>query len=72
MPKEQTITAKGGETLKFGDVTVDVALAHHSTPVAGIQEALANLYKLEYGPELAGGGDRSRRQCARAARSRRR
>ena len=51
VPKERTITAKGGETLKFGDVTVDVGLAHHSTPVAGIQEALANLYKLEYGPD---------------------
>jgi L-ascorbate metabolism protein UlaG (beta-lactamase superfamily) len=51
VPQAQTISAKGGETLKFGDVTADVALAHHSTPAAGIQEALANLYKIEYGPD---------------------
>src|SRR5262249_15598143 len=51
VPKEQTMTVKGGEALKFGDVTADIALAHHSTPAAGIQEALGNLYKLEYGPD---------------------
>jgi L-ascorbate metabolism protein UlaG (beta-lactamase superfamily) len=51
VPADKTISVKGGETLKFGDTTVDVALAHHSTPAAGIQEALGNLYKLEYGPD---------------------
>jgi L-ascorbate metabolism protein UlaG (beta-lactamase superfamily) len=51
VPAEKTIGVKGGETLKFGDVVVDVALAHHSQPAAGIQQALANIYKLEYGPE---------------------
>jgi hypothetical protein len=51
VPAAKTITVKGGETLRFGDVTVDIALAHHSQAVAGIQEALANLYKLEYGPD---------------------
>jgi L-ascorbate metabolism protein UlaG (beta-lactamase superfamily) len=47
LPAKQTITAAGGETLHFGDVTVDIALAHHSQPAPGIQEALDNLYKVE-------------------------
>jgi L-ascorbate metabolism protein UlaG (beta-lactamase superfamily) len=47
MPAKQAITVSGGETLHFGDVTVDIGLAHHSQPAAGIQEALANLYKIE-------------------------
>jgi hypothetical protein len=53
LPAKQAITAAGGETLRFGDVTVDVALAHHSQPVRGIQEALDNLYKLELRPDNA-------------------
>ena len=51
LPPAQAITVKGGETLHFGDVTVDVALAHHSQPAEGIQEALANLYKVELRPD---------------------
>jgi hypothetical protein len=51
VPPDKTMSVKGGETLKFGNTTVDVALAHHSQPVRGIQDALANLYKLEYGPD---------------------
>ncbi len=47
LPPKQAITVAGGETLHFGDVIVDVALAHHSEPAAGIQDALANLYKVE-------------------------
>ena len=47
MPASQAITVTGGETLHFGDVTVDVALAHHSEPAPGVQEALDNLYKVE-------------------------
>src|SRR6201999_1668067 len=42
---------RGGETLQFGDVTVDIALAHHSQPADGIQDALANLYKVELRPD---------------------
>lgn len=53
LPARQAITVAGGETLHFGDVTVDIALAHHSTPVRGIQEALDNLYKLELRPDSA-------------------
>jgi hypothetical protein len=52
VPADKTISVKGGETLKFGDTTIDIALAHHSQPAAGIQQALAALYKLEYGPDL--------------------
>jgi L-ascorbate metabolism protein UlaG (beta-lactamase superfamily) len=51
LPPKQAITVMGGETLHFGDVTVDVALAHHSQPAPGIQEALANLYKVELRPD---------------------
>jgi L-ascorbate metabolism protein UlaG (beta-lactamase superfamily) len=51
LPPKQAITVKGGETLHFGDVTVDIGLAHHSEPAAGIQEALANLYKVELPPD---------------------
>jgi L-ascorbate metabolism protein UlaG (beta-lactamase superfamily) len=51
VPADKVVTVKGGETLTFGDVTVDVALAHHSEPAPGIQAALAALYKLEYGPD---------------------
>jgi L-ascorbate metabolism protein UlaG (beta-lactamase superfamily) len=47
LPAKQAITVTGGETLHFGDVTVDIALAHHSQPAPGIQEALDNLYKVE-------------------------
>jgi L-ascorbate metabolism protein UlaG (beta-lactamase superfamily) len=51
LPAKQAIPVAGGETLHFGDVTVDVALAHHSQPAQGIQEALANLYKVELPPD---------------------
>jgi L-ascorbate metabolism protein UlaG (beta-lactamase superfamily) len=51
LPAKQAITVAGGETLHFGDVTVDIALAHHSEPASGIQEALGNLYKVELPPD---------------------
>ena len=51
LPPTQAITVKGGETLHFGDVSVDVGLAHHSQPAEGIQDALANLYKVELPPD---------------------
>ena len=51
LPPKQAITVTGGETLHFGDVTVDIALAHHSEPAVGIQEALGNLYKVELPPD---------------------
>jgi L-ascorbate metabolism protein UlaG (beta-lactamase superfamily) len=51
LPAKQAITVKGGETLRFGDASVDVALAHHSQPARGIQDALANLYTVELPPD---------------------
>ena len=30
-PESQIVVAKGGETMKFGDATVEIALAQHST-----------------------------------------
>src|SRR5262249_33926646 len=51
LPPKQAITVKGGETLTFGDVRVDVALAHHSQPAQGIQQALAKLYDVELPPD---------------------
>jgi len=47
LPPEQAIIAKGGEVLKFGDLTVHVALARHSTIQDGLVEAYANVYKIE-------------------------
>jgi L-ascorbate metabolism protein UlaG (beta-lactamase superfamily) len=50
LPRSQTMVVKGGESFKVGDVTVDVALAHHSEPGAGLTAALGNLFVLENGP----------------------
>jgi L-ascorbate metabolism protein UlaG (beta-lactamase superfamily) len=50
MPKEQGIVAAGGESLRFGDVTVDAALARHSTIQAGLTDAYAAVYKVEVRP----------------------
>jgi len=51
MPKEQGMVARGGESFKFGDVTVDAALARHSTIQPGLIEAYANVYKVEVRPD---------------------
>lgn len=50
-PAEQMVSVSGGETLKFGEVTVDIALAQHSTPPKGIQDLLTAIYKLHYGTD---------------------
>ena len=47
IPQQQAIVAKGGETLHFGDLTVEIALARHSTIQDGLVDAYANLYKIE-------------------------
>lgn len=47
LPPQQAITVKGGETLEFGDVTVDIALARHSTIQPGLTDTLAALYKVD-------------------------
>jgi L-ascorbate metabolism protein UlaG (beta-lactamase superfamily) len=51
VPANKTMTVKGGETLKFGDVTVDVALAHHSAPPKGLGKVMTQLFKLELRPD---------------------
>ena len=50
LPPQQGITVKGGETLHFGDLTVEVALARHSTIQAGLTEALDALHKVDARP----------------------
>jgi L-ascorbate metabolism protein UlaG (beta-lactamase superfamily) len=44
-PEGQIVVAKGGETLHFGDATVEVALAQHSTIQPGLLDIYASLYK---------------------------
>src|SRR3954465_10694267 len=43
-PEKQLVVAKGGETMKFGDATVEIALAQHST----IQPGLVPIYNQLY------------------------
>lgn len=50
LPPSQAITVKGGETLHFGDLTVDAALARHSTIQDGLTDALAALHKVDARP----------------------
>ena len=51
LPAQQAIIAKGGETLHLGDLTVEIALARHSTIQDGLIDAYANLYKTETRPD---------------------
>jgi L-ascorbate metabolism protein UlaG (beta-lactamase superfamily) len=46
-PENQVVSVKGGETLKYGDATVEVALAQHSTIPPGLVEAYGALHKIE-------------------------
>jgi L-ascorbate metabolism protein UlaG (beta-lactamase superfamily) len=43
-PEQQIVVAKGGETMKFGDATVEIALAQHSTIQPGLTDIYASLY----------------------------
>jgi L-ascorbate metabolism protein UlaG (beta-lactamase superfamily) len=43
-PESQIVVAKGGESLKFGDATVEVALAQHSTIQPGLTDIYGQLY----------------------------
>ncbi len=51
LPASQAIIAKGGETLRFGDLTVEVALAKHSTIEDGLIDAYHNVYAVETRPD---------------------
>jgi L-ascorbate metabolism protein UlaG (beta-lactamase superfamily) len=50
LPASQAITVTGGETLNFGDVSAEIALARHSTIQAGLTDALGALYKIDSRP----------------------
>jgi L-ascorbate metabolism protein UlaG (beta-lactamase superfamily) len=49
-PEQQLVVAKGGESLKFGDATVEIALAEHSTIQPGLTDIYAALYKNDSPP----------------------
>jgi L-ascorbate metabolism protein UlaG (beta-lactamase superfamily) len=49
-PEKQIVVAKGGETMKFGDATVEIALAQHSTIQPGLTDIYASLYKNDSPP----------------------
>ena len=44
------VVAKGGESMPFGDATVEIALAQHSTIQAGLTDIYASLYKNDAPP----------------------
>jgi len=50
VPDRQIVVAKGGESLKFGDATVEIALAQHSTIQAGLTDIYASLYQNDAPP----------------------
>jgi L-ascorbate metabolism protein UlaG (beta-lactamase superfamily) len=49
-PANQIVVAKGGETMKFGDATIEIALAQHSTIQPGLTDIYASLYKIDSPP----------------------
>ena len=50
VPEQQIVVATGGESLKFGDATVEVALAEHSTIQPGLTELYGQMYANESAP----------------------
>jgi L-ascorbate metabolism protein UlaG (beta-lactamase superfamily) len=50
VPEKQIVVAKGGETLKFGDATAEIALAQHSTIQPGLTDIYASLYQNDSPP----------------------
>jgi len=48
--EKQIVVAKGGETMKFGDATVEIALAEHSTIQPGLLDIYASLYSNDSPP----------------------
>lgn len=49
-PDAQIVVAKGGESMMFGDATVEIALAQHSTIQPGLTDIYAALYKNDSPP----------------------
>jgi ribonuclease BN (tRNA processing enzyme) len=52
VPANQIVVAKGGETMKFGDTTIEIALAQHSTIQPGLIDIYASLYNNDSPPYL--------------------
>jgi L-ascorbate metabolism protein UlaG (beta-lactamase superfamily) len=50
VPEQQIVIAKGGETMKFGDATAEIALAQHSTIQPGLTDIYASLYQNDSPP----------------------
>src|ERR1700722_2480060 len=50
VPDAQLVVAKGGESMRFGDATVEIALAQHSTIQPGLTDIYASLYKNDAPP----------------------
>src|SRR5262249_56867734 len=50
VPERQIFVAKGGETMKFGDATAEIALAQHSTIQPGLTDIYASLYQNDSPP----------------------
>jgi len=50
LPQDQGVVVAGGETLKFDGVTVDAALAQHSSLKREVLEEMGKLYDLDAGP----------------------
>jgi L-ascorbate metabolism protein UlaG (beta-lactamase superfamily) len=44
VPEKQLVVARGGETMHFGDATIEIALAQHSTIQPGLTDIYASLY----------------------------
>jgi L-ascorbate metabolism protein UlaG (beta-lactamase superfamily) len=51
VPDKQIVVAKGGETMKFGDATAEIALAQHSTIQPGLTDIYASLYRNDSPPD---------------------
>jgi len=49
-PEKQLVVAKGGESMKFGDATIEIALAQHSTIQAGLTDIYNSLYQNDSPP----------------------
>jgi L-ascorbate metabolism protein UlaG (beta-lactamase superfamily) len=50
VPEKQIVVAKGGETMKFGDATAEIALAQHSTVQPGLIPLYNQLYENDSPP----------------------
>jgi L-ascorbate metabolism protein UlaG (beta-lactamase superfamily) len=50
VPERQIVVSNGGETMKFGDATAEIALAQHSTIQPGLTDIYASLYQNDSPP----------------------